>query len=116
MAKDFTEGRSLELERLNGALIRLARQTNTPTPANDYAVLKPAADRIAREHGGERSANEHAYYARTVPILVPAPEVSENRLANLNSTFQVKGMTGQGWLKDDNVPTWYDIQTTVSGS
>lgn len=54
MAKDFTEGRPVELDGLNGALIRLARQTGTPTPANDflYAVLKPAADRIAREHGG----------------------------------------------------------------
>ena len=54
MAKDFTEGRPVDLERLNGALIRLARRTGTPTPANDflYAVLKPAADRIAREHGG----------------------------------------------------------------
>ena len=54
MAKDFTEGRPVELEGLNGALIRLARQTNTPTPANDflYAVLRPLADRIAREHSG----------------------------------------------------------------
>ena len=54
MAKDFTEGRPVELEGLNGALIRLARQTNTPTPANDflYAVLRPLADRIARERGG----------------------------------------------------------------
>ena len=54
MAKDFTENRPVELEGLNGALIRLARQTNTPTPANDflYAVLKPAADRIAAEYGG----------------------------------------------------------------
>ncbi len=54
MAKDFTEGRPVELEGLNGALIRLARRTGTPTPANDflYAVLKPAAERIAREYGG----------------------------------------------------------------
>ncbi len=54
MAKDFTEGRPVELEGLNGALIRLARQTGTPTPANDflYAVLKPAADRIAAQHAG----------------------------------------------------------------
>ena len=54
MAKDFTEGRPVELEGLNGALIRLARQTGTPTPANDflYAVLRPLADRIAAEHGG----------------------------------------------------------------
>ncbi len=52
MAKDFTEGRPVELEGLNGALIRLARQTGTPTPANDflYAVLRPLADRIAAEH------------------------------------------------------------------
>ena len=54
MAKDFTEGRPVELEGLNGALIRLARETGTPTPANDflYAVLRPMADRIAAEHGG----------------------------------------------------------------
>ena len=52
MAKDFTEGRPVELDGINGAVIRLARQTNTPTPANDFlfAVLKPAADRIAAEH------------------------------------------------------------------
>ena len=54
MAKDFTEGRPVELDGLNGAVIRLARETNTPTPANDflYAVLKPAADRIAAENTG----------------------------------------------------------------
>ena len=54
MAKDFTEGRPVELDGLNGAVIRLARRTGTPTPANDflYAVLRPLADRIAREHGG----------------------------------------------------------------
>ena len=52
MAKDFTEGRPVELDGLNGAVIRLARRTGTPTPANDflYAVLKPAADRIASQH------------------------------------------------------------------
>ena len=52
MAKDFTEGRPVELDGLNGAVIRLARQTGTPTPANDflYAVLKPAADRIAAQN------------------------------------------------------------------
>ena len=54
MAKDFTEGRPVELDGLNGAVIRLARRTGTPTPANDflYAVLKPAADRIAAHHAG----------------------------------------------------------------
>ena len=53
MAKDFTDGRPVELDGLNGAVIRLARETGTPTPANDflYAVLKPAADRIAARHG-----------------------------------------------------------------
>lgn len=52
MAKDFTEGRPVELEGLNGALIRLARQTGTPTPANDflYAVLRPLADRIEAQY------------------------------------------------------------------
>lgn len=54
MAKDFTEGRPVELDGLNGAVIRLARETNTPTPANDflYAILKPAADRIAAQTSG----------------------------------------------------------------
>ncbi len=54
MAKDFTEGRPGELEGLNGAVIRLARETNIPTPANDflYAILKPVADRIAAENAG----------------------------------------------------------------
>lgn len=54
MAKDFTEGRPVELEGLNGAVVRLARQTGTPVPVNDflYAVLKPAAERIARGGGG----------------------------------------------------------------
>ena len=54
MAKDFTEGRPVELDGLNGAVIRLARETGTPTPANDflYAVLRPLADRITREHDG----------------------------------------------------------------
>ena len=51
MAKDFTDGRPVELEGLNGAVIRIARQTGTPTPANDflYAVLRPLADRIASQ-------------------------------------------------------------------
>ena len=54
LAKDFTEGRPVELEGLNGAVIRLARRTGTPTPVNDflYAVLRPMADRIAAEHAG----------------------------------------------------------------
>ena len=54
MAKDFTEGRPVELDGLNGAVIRLARESNTPTPANDflYAILKPAADRIAAQSLG----------------------------------------------------------------
>ena len=54
MAKDFTEGRPVELDGLNGAVIRLARQTSTPTPANDflYAILKPSADRIAAQSSG----------------------------------------------------------------
>ena len=54
MAKDFTEGRPVELDGINGAVIRLARITGTPTPANDflYAVLKPVADRIAAQHAG----------------------------------------------------------------
>ncbi len=48
MAKDFTEQRPVELEGLTGTVVRMARELNVPTPANDflYAILKPRAARI----------------------------------------------------------------------
>ena len=49
LAKDFAEGRPVELEGLTGTVIRMGRQHGVPTPINDalYAVLKPRANRIA---------------------------------------------------------------------
>ena len=48
LAKDFSEGRLVELEGITGTLVRLGRETNTPTPVNNalYAILKPWAMRI----------------------------------------------------------------------
>jgi 2-dehydropantoate 2-reductase len=48
MAKDFTDQRPVELEGLTGTVVRMARELEIPTPANDflYAILKPAAVRI----------------------------------------------------------------------
>ena len=48
MAKDFTDQRPVELEGLTGTVVRMARELNVPTPANDflYAILKPMAVRI----------------------------------------------------------------------
>ena len=50
LAKDFSEGRRVELEGITGTLVRLGRETNTPTPVNDalYAILKPWALRIQK--------------------------------------------------------------------
>ena len=50
LAKDFSEGRLVELEGITGTLVRLGRETSTPTPVNDalYAILKPWAMRINR--------------------------------------------------------------------
>ena len=47
-AKDFAEQRPVELEGLTGTVVRMARELNVPTPANDflYAILKPRAARI----------------------------------------------------------------------
>ncbi|MCH8298818.1 MAG: 2-dehydropantoate 2-reductase [Chloroflexi bacterium] len=52
MAKDFTEQRPVELEGLTGTVVRMARELNVPTPANDflYAILKPRAARIEALH------------------------------------------------------------------
>lgn len=49
LAKDFAEGRPVELEGLTGTVIRMGRQYRVPTPVNDalYAVLKPRANHIA---------------------------------------------------------------------
>jgi len=48
MAKDFLEGRPVELEGLTGTLIRMGLEVDVPTPINDflYAILKPASVRI----------------------------------------------------------------------
>ena len=48
MAKDFTDQRRVELEGLTGAVVRMAREFDVPTPTNDflYAILKPSAARI----------------------------------------------------------------------
>ena len=52
MAKDFTDQRPVELEGLTGTVVRMARELDIPTPANDflYAILKPGADRIEAMH------------------------------------------------------------------
>ena len=54
LAKDFAEGRPVELEGLTGAVIRMGRQRQVPTPVNDtlYAILKPRANRIAARLSG----------------------------------------------------------------
>ncbi|HEV8474528.1 MAG TPA: ketopantoate reductase C-terminal domain-containing protein, partial [Methylomirabilota bacterium] len=43
---DLAEGRRLELEAINGAVIRMGREVDLPTPLNFavYAALKPYAD------------------------------------------------------------------------
>jgi 2-dehydropantoate 2-reductase len=48
LAKDFMEGKPVELEGLTGTVVRMGRQAGVPTPINDaiYAVLKPRAQRI----------------------------------------------------------------------
>ncbi len=50
LAKDFSEGRLVELEGLTGTLVRMGREAGVPTPVNDalYAILKPWANRIER--------------------------------------------------------------------
>jgi 2-dehydropantoate 2-reductase len=52
MAKDFTDQRPVELEGLTGTVVRMGREVNVPTPANDflYAILKPCAVRIEALH------------------------------------------------------------------
>ncbi|MCE2405346.1 MAG: 2-dehydropantoate 2-reductase [Dehalococcoidia bacterium] len=48
LAKDFLEGRQVELEGMNGTVSRMGRESGVPTPINDalYAILKPWALRI----------------------------------------------------------------------
>ncbi len=48
LAKDFLDGRQVELEGLTGTLVRMGREAGVPTPINDglYAILKPWANRI----------------------------------------------------------------------
>jgi len=50
MAKDFTEGKQVELEGLIGTVVRMGREVGVPTPINDvlYGVLRVWADRIER--------------------------------------------------------------------
>ena len=53
LAKDFTDGRQVELEGITGTLVRMGREAGVPTPINDalYAILKPWANRIERALG-----------------------------------------------------------------
>jgi 2-dehydropantoate 2-reductase len=46
MSQDLLAGRRLELEALNGTVVRLRRQVGISTPLNFavYAALKPYAD------------------------------------------------------------------------
>jgi 2-dehydropantoate 2-reductase len=51
LAKDFLAGNAVELDGLNGTVVRLARELGVPTPVNDtlFAILKPWALRIAAQ-------------------------------------------------------------------
>ena len=46
---DLAAGRHLEIETLNGTVVRLGRERGVPTPANFavYAALKPYAERAS---------------------------------------------------------------------
>jgi len=50
LAKDFLEGRQVELEGLTGTVVRMGREAGVPTPINAglYAILKPLALRIEK--------------------------------------------------------------------
>ena len=52
MAKDFTDQRPVELERLPGTVVRMGKELNVATPVNDflYAILNPMAARIEALH------------------------------------------------------------------
>ena len=49
LAKDFAAGSSVELEGLTGAIVRMGREFDIPTPLNNalYAILEPASKKIA---------------------------------------------------------------------
>ncbi|HAL46374.1 MAG: 2-dehydropantoate 2-reductase [SAR202 cluster bacterium] len=51
LANDFQAGRPVEIEGLTGAVVRLGREHDVPTPVHTtvYALLKPAALKIAGE-------------------------------------------------------------------
>lgn len=53
LAKDFMEGRPVELEGLTGTVVRMGRRLGVPTPVNEavYAMLKPLALRIEAGRG-----------------------------------------------------------------
>ena len=55
LAKDFTDGRPVELEGLTGAVVRMARKRGVATPVNDflYAILKPWAMRLEGSPAGQ---------------------------------------------------------------
>ncbi len=48
LAKDFREGKRVELEGLTGTVVRLGQEAGVPTPINDtlYGILKPWATRL----------------------------------------------------------------------
>jgi 2-dehydropantoate 2-reductase len=50
LAKDFSEGKPVELDGLIGAVVRMGKEVGVPTPVNDviYAILKPWAERNSR--------------------------------------------------------------------
>ncbi|MDP7414734.1 MAG: 2-dehydropantoate 2-reductase [SAR202 cluster bacterium] len=54
LANDFQAGRPVEIEGLTGAVVRLGREHNVPTPVHTtvYALLKPAALKIVGESPG----------------------------------------------------------------
>ncbi len=49
MHADFENGRPTELEALNGAVVRVGRETGVPTPVHEfiYSVLLPLKDGTA---------------------------------------------------------------------
>ena len=49
MHADLDRGRPLELEAINGAVVRMRRELGIPTPVNQffYTVLKPHIDGAA---------------------------------------------------------------------
>ena len=53
MAADLLNGRRLELESLNGVIVRLGRELDVPTPLNFaiYAALKPYVDGVPSTEG-----------------------------------------------------------------